>query len=275
MSLEAEQKELNELMKNFYTLTGIRIVLFDENYNEILSYPKECIPFCAHMRKHPDFYAKCRESDKLSFESCKKNQSLTMHSCHAGLIEAAAPITDNQTVIGYIMFGQIRNVKSKSEFTDTLSRLCGEYVNFANADDKIEKIKYRSSKQLVAAANILEACTSYILLRNLVKPTRIMLFNKIDAYITENLDREISVDSLCKEFKISRTRLYEAVKPYVNGGIASYITSKRMSKAKELLRETEMSVTDISYAVGFSDYNYFLRCFKKHWNVSAKKYRNK
>lgn len=273
MSLKLESTKLNELMKNFYTLTGIRIVLFDENYNEILSYPDECIPFCAHMRCHPDFYKKCRESDKLSFETCKKKQALTMHKCHAGLIEAASPITDNGTVIGYIMFGQIRDTKNKIEFTRNLSELCGIYDNFETAGEKIEKIKYKSSKQLVAAANILEACTSYILLRDLIKPNRMALFNSIDSYISDNLEKELTVDIICRELNIKRTRLYETVKPYIKGGIASYIFEKRMSRAKELIKNTDMSVTEISSKAGFNDYNYFLRCFKKQNGLSVKKYR--
>jgi len=273
MALTLQNRELEELMKNFYTLTGIRIVLFDENYVEIMSYPKECIPFCSHMRKDKSFYEECKKSDKMSFENCRKKQALTMHECHAGLIEATAPITDGGTVIGYIMFGQIRDKKNKNEFLNKLSSICSKYENFKNIDDKIEKIKYKSGKQLVAAANILEACTSYILLRDLVKPSRIILFNNIDRYISDNLDKDITIETLCHEFCISRTRLYEALKPYIDGGIASYIYKKRMAEAKRLLKSTEISITEISSKIGFSDYNYFLRCFKKDFGVSAKKYR--
>ena len=39
MNLEYNEMELHELMKDFYVLTGIRIVLFDLDYNELLSYP--------------------------------------------------------------------------------------------------------------------------------------------------------------------------------------------------------------------------------------------
>lgn len=273
MSLTLQISELNTLMKNFYTLTGIRIVLFDENYKEILSYPEECIPFCAHMRKNENFYKECQRSDKISFDECRKKQALTMQQCHAGLVEVTAPIMDGGTIIGYIMFGQIRDIKSKKDFMSRLSSTCGIYENFINTEDKIERIKYKSGKQLVAAANILEACTSYILLRDLVKPSRIVLFNNIESYISDNLDKDITVESLCREFRISRTRLYESVKPYVNGGIASYVLRKRLLKAKEFLKDTDISITKIAGKVGYSDYNYFLRCFKKSFGISAKKYR--
>ena len=43
-------KDLSALMENFYTLTRIRIVLFDSEFNEILSYPSGGHSFCSLMR---------------------------------------------------------------------------------------------------------------------------------------------------------------------------------------------------------------------------------
>ena len=60
------------------------------------------------------------------------------------------------------------------------------------------------------------------------------------------------------------------MKQYTNG-IASFIKLKRLAKAKELVLKTDMPISDISDSVGFSDYNYFLRVFKKHYGVSPKK----
>lgn len=272
MPLRLEDTELLELMKNFYVLTGLRMVLFDENYNEIISYPKERPPFCEHMRKNPEFDKLCIKSDNTSFEACRKKQELVMYKCHAGLFEATAPITDGSSTIGYIMFGQTADKKHKEEFLKHISGICKKYSS-ENVDDKIEKIKYKSSKQLEAAANILEVCTSYILKKELIRPSRIQLFNSVDEYISVHLEEEITVDTLCRKFNISRTRLYEAMKPYIDGGIATYVRKKRLSKAKALLKTTDIPIPQISDKVGFSDYNYFLRAFKKEYGISPKKVR--
>lgn len=273
MSLKFEGIELADLMKNFYTLTGIRIVLFDENYNEIFAYPKDCLPFCHMMRQSKAFYGLCRKSDKMSFETCRKTGTLTMYKCHAGLIEAASPIMHNNAIIGYIMFGQVSDSKDKDEFKASLSDLAAEYGFSDGTADALKKVKFKSKSQLVAASKILEACTSYILLKEIVKPSRIELFNSIDEYITEHLEEDISVSLLCKKFNISRTALYELYKQYVPGGIALHIKAKRLTKAKELLLCTDLSVTDIAHKVGFSDYNYFLMSFKRYFGVSTKSVR--
>ncbi len=270
MSLKFDTLELADLMRNFYTLTGIRIVLFDEKYNEIFAYPAECSPFCACMRQNHSFYELCCESDKISFESCKKTGALTMYKCHAGLIETTAPITNNGAIIGYIMFGQVSDSKDKDGFRQELLSLSKAY-NFSNdITEPIRKVKFKSKKQLVAASKILEACTSYILLKEIIKPSRIELFSAIDEYICNNLKENITIPLICQKFNISRTRLYVLCNQYIPGGIAAYVKSKRLSRAKELLRTTHMSVSDIASEVGFSDYNYFLKAFKKHFGMSTK-----
>lgn len=271
VSLKFDTQELTSLMENFYTLTGIRIVLFDEKYNEIFAYPKECLPFCFHMRQDPKFYALCCESDKTSFELCKKTGKLTMYKCHANLIEATSPIMNNGSIIGYIMFGQVSGNKEKDDFRKNLLELSKKYEHFN--EDLIKKVKFKSEKQLIAASKILETITSYILLKEIIRPSRNELFSAIDEYITENLSEDISVSTLCQKFYISRTQLYSLCKRYIPMGVASYIKTKRLSKAKELLQTTNMSVCDISKAVGFSDYNYFLKSFKKHFGVQTKNIR--
>ena len=270
MPLRLEDTELLELMKNFYVLTGLRMTLFDENYNEIISYPKDRLPFCEHMRKNPEFDKLCIKSDNASFEGCRKRQKLVIYKCHAGLFEATSPITDDGSTIGYIMFGQIADKKHKAEFLSTLTEICRKYSNDSDIGGKIEGIKYKSLRQLEAAANILEVCTGYILKKELIRPSRIQLFNSIDQYIMMHLNEKITIDTLCKKFNISRTRLYEAMKPYIDGGIAAYIRKKRLSKAKHLLKTTDMSISQISDIAGFTDYNYFLRVFKKEYGISPK-----
>lgn len=262
-------------MKQFYILTGIRTVLFDDNYNEIISYPTESTSFCSHIRCIPELAEQCRQSDRESFRQCRKKKSLTVYRCHAGLIEATAPLMDEKgIIIGYVMFGQITDNKNKNLLVDSLCKLCSAYIPDSDIREKAQKIKYKSNKQILAAAKILDACTSYILHRELVKPAKKQLLDKIDKYIDEHLNEKITVEVLCNEFNISRTRLYELMGKQISGGIAAYIKQKRLTAAKELLKNTDMPISEVAYSTGFDDYSYFLRVFKKQYNISPRKMRN-
>ena len=51
------------------------------------------------------------------------------------------------------------------------------------------------------------------------------------------------------------------------------ITQKRLQQAKVLLRNTDKSISEIAEAVGFVNYNYFSRIFKKYYHMSPRDYR--
>ena len=265
--------DLPELMENFYTLTGIRIVLFDSEFNEILSFPSNEVSFCSLLRTDKKFDALCKESDKFSFEKCRKTHSLCIYKCHAGLIEATAPIMQNNAIIGYFMFGQITDIKDKDAVYNFADNLCQKYPLSVTIPNKLKKIKYKSSKQIIATSKILDACTSYIMLKEMIKAQNEQLIEMISNYVDIHMHERIYVEDICRALDISRTQLYEETKQYTNGGIASFIKIKRLNKAKELVTGTSMSVSEISDKTGFSDYNYFLRVFKKHYGISPKKMR--
>jgi len=272
MTLLFQDKELMELMQDFYVLTGIKIVLFDENYTELISYPLDKKTFCMHMRENPQFNEKCRACDEDACKRCSETKSLHIYKCHAGLTEAAAPIKENDRIIGYMMFGQVTDNKNREKLAEQMHSLCIQYGIDKNLDKSIKKIKYKNNKQILAAAKILDAFTEYILLKEMVRLSGKQLIKGIENYIDSHLSEEISIEMLCSDFNISRTKLYEIMKQYTGGGIAKHIKKKRLEKAKLLLKTTDLKISDISSAVGFSDYNYFLRVFKKAFGVSPKKY---
>ncbi len=271
MSLLYRDAELVELMQDFYSISGIRIVLFDANGEEILAYPKGEQSFCHCMRKDPLFLAKCQESDRCAFERCRQTNKLNISKCHAGLIEASVPMVSDGKIIGYMMLGRITDKKNKIELIGAIKTHCGEFKIDAEDEDRIKKIKYRNEKQIHAAAKILDACCEYVRLRQLVHPSGKRLIDSVERFVEEHISEEISVERICSEFNISRTKLYETVRPFTNGGIAAFIKNKRLERARQLLQTSDMSVSEISDACGFSDYNYFLREFKKKYGMSTKK----
>ena len=273
MALSYHETELRELLQDFHTLTGIRIILFDENYNEILEYPPKEKTFCFCLRKCEEFDKKCRRSDEDSFLKCRQTKNIHIFKCHAGLSEATAPIIENGHIIGYMMFGQVSDNKNKDEFFEQMTALCREYGLEKDLSQQIRKIKYRNENQLRAASKLLDAYVHYIRLKELVQPAGQLLIDSIDRFLEKHIKEEITVERICSEFRISRTRLYEVIRPYTNGGIASYIKNKRLEYAKYLIQNTELSIAEISDAAGFSDYNYFLRIFKQKYKISSRKLR--
>jgi len=274
LTLNLNKDDLLELMKNFNLLTGIKIALFDVEGNEILSYPEKHCPFCTYVRSIEMGSQKCLESNKKSFERCQKTGKLEVFKCHAGLIETTAPLIDNGAIIAYIMFGQITNNSSPRDIANTLR----ESIEAIRPSDKgldasIYNVTYKTNDQIMAAARILEACTFYVLLKDMISLQRENFMQNLNGFLTSHLSEDLSVERLTREFHISKNKLYDSCNKYLSTGIAEHIKLLRIEESKRLLKETDLPVNIISDRVGFSDYNYFCRVFKKITGFSALKYR--
>ena len=274
MALNFDKSQLELLMKSFYTLSGIRFVLFDSDFHEIISYPQQNCDFCKLMKSCPKTRRKCNYADRHYIQECEKHNSLIIYKCHAGLVEAVMPLHENEKIIGYLMFGQITDNPDKSDLYNKTS-LWKEKYNFDidTLREGIENIPYRTEGEIHSAAKIMEACTSYIIYKELIVPENNKIFEGAKAYIEEHLHEDISIDALCKELSVGRTKLYEIFKKEQKTGISKYILRRRLHKAKKLLKTTDYPISKIAHSVGFSDYNYFSRVYKKTYNKSPKYYR--
>lgn len=244
MILKTEYTDLYNLLKSFYKVTGIKTAVYDSGFNEILAFPREDSEICrAAQKKCP---GGCEKSNKTLFEKCAESGGVVIEKCHAGLIEAAAPLTDNGGIFGYIMYGQIMN----------------------------EPRRY-SVEQLEAVSDIFRAVASYMMQKKYVYADEKPIIYSVMEYISENLHGHLSVDSLCRKFSVSKAQLYKLSKPYMPDGIAEFIKCARLAKACELLEKTDKPLVRVAEESGFSDKEYFLRVFKAKYGVSAGSYRKK
>lgn len=271
--LQLNKNSLNAILRDFYTLTQIRIVLMDSDFNDLLAYPPDYSSFCAMIRQERTAYARCEASDKTACLKCAKTNELVLYRCHAGLTEAVVPIHGREGVMGYVMFGQVLQREGGEQTKQQLKKRYAPPV-FAESEQIIDQIPVKSARELSAAGTILQALTAYLLSNSWVTPVKEAFIDQLDRYIDANVSCEITVEDICAEFHIRRTRLYEAASSYLGCGIAQYIRSRRINCAQRLLTQTELTVAEIAFATGFADYNHFSRVFRQQCGMSARTYRN-
>jgi len=96
---------------------------------------------------------------------------------------------------------------------------------------------------------------------------------KIEKFITLHLDEELYVDLLAKMVFLSSAHLSRLFKKKHGMGLNDYITGQRMKVAKEMVETTDLSISMISSCVGFSNYSYFIKLFKKTYHKTPREYR--
>lgn len=93
------------------------------------------------------------------------------------------------------------------------------------------------------------------------------------SYIEENYEHDISVEEIAESIGIDRSYFGKIFKSSLGETPQSYMLKFRMVKATELLRLTNMSIGDISAAVGYSDYTHFSRAFRSIYGMSPREWR--
>lgn len=91
-------------------------------------------------------------------------------------------------------------------------------------------------------------------------------------YIGEHYTENITLDNLCFIFGTNKTSLCKDFKKNYGQTVLELVHGLRIDKAKKLLRQNDLSVTEISDMLGFVSVHYFCRLFKKRTGLSPTKY---
>jgi Response regulator containing CheY-like receiver domain and AraC-type DNA-binding domain len=95
---------------------------------------------------------------------------------------------------------------------------------------------------------------------------------KVEAYIREHISETLTVEELAKQVHLNPEYLTRSFKKKYNMTLINYITDQRMFLAKELLIKNEMSISMISVKVGYGNYSYFTKMFKKCYGITPREF---
>lgn len=98
---------------------------------------------------------------------------------------------------------------------------------------------------------------------------------EILSYLRQNYKEPITGETLSGVFGYHKNHINYLVKLKTGTSAHRYLLNYRLSRAVDLLRTTDMPVWEIAEESGFHDYNYFLKCLKKHLGTTTKEIRGR
>jgi len=102
------------------------------------------------------------------------------------------------------------------------------------------------------------------------------LVDKIKRYIDENYsDPNLSLTSIAQSMRLSESYISGFFKQNNGVNIQHYIEQKRMTKAVELLTETDLPVAEVVKMIGYNNTNTFYKAFKRCYNMTPKECRDR
>lgn len=97
---------------------------------------------------------------------------------------------------------------------------------------------------------------------------------KIIKIVEDNIsNEELSVSLICRTIGMSQLTLNKKIKQLTNQTTNAFIRSIRMKVASQMIASQKYSISEVTYAVGFSDLRYFRECFKKEFGVLPSDYK--
>ena len=97
----------------------------------------------------------------------------------------------------------------------------------------------------------------------------------IHDHIKKHYMERLSLADLAEQFYVEPSYLSRKFSQTYNETITAFITGCRMNRAKELMKDEKNKLEAISFEVGYDDYNYFSRVFRRSEGVSPSEYRKR
>lgn len=260
---------------------SLEVSYCDANYN-FVSYLHILMPYNSHRNNYCMFikdecgmHYNCRKRQKIIHGHCKSGEFYGM--CYAGVEEFVFPVYDGDTVLAFISVSGYRG--ALNGYDDCVKRLTRKFP----VDEKKLAHHYLGLKTNIPSTHYLQSliyplCSMFTLLYlklekpafdNNPKPALKEIFD----YISENFTKNISLSDISNHTHYSMSYISHLFKQETKFTIPHYIMLLRISNAKDLLKNTDFSISKIAADIGYNEPNYFANVFHKETGMSPKKFR--
>ena len=264
----------------FGATTGMPLALRPvEQWNVALHGKENENPFCALMARTNGSCAACLEvQDKLTRDPTEQPRTAT---CFAGLHDAAVPVRVGERLIGFLQTGQVLlNAPEKERFDRTAKQLVrwGLDVDLTRAEEAYFHTKVLSKKQYASVLRLLTIFGQHLsMLSNQlttqsdhVEPANV---TRAREFIAQNQDRDVTLQEVARAVNTSTFYFCKVFKKATGLTFTDYLSRVRIEKAKNLLLNPNLRVSEIAYDVGFQSLTHFNRVFRKLTGFSPSRYR--
>ncbi|MCC8113786.1 MAG: response regulator [Bacteroidales bacterium] len=92
-------------------------------------------------------------------------------------------------------------------------------------------------------------------------------YQRFVAIVNDEIgNADLSVEELAQRLGLSRVQMYRKLKALTNYSPAELIRNLRLRRAAQMLKNSEMTVSEIAYSVGFTSPSYFAKCYREYFN---------
>ncbi|MEE1315107.1 MAG: PocR ligand-binding domain-containing protein [Faecalimonas sp.] len=274
MLIRYNSEKLQEMVRDFYNVTQIQILVLDTDLKPITMPTGTPHAFCSRIQAFDCGLEKCLACDRELLERCLRENKPVVHICHAGLFDMATPLLHPQDniVVGYLLMGRCRQNADFRQVAEFLSAFPGSYEDWEK--DYLD-LPYYTAENIESAARLAAAMSVSIIQENMIWLELNELADAAAAFIREHLSEDLSLTSLCQTLHVNKNLLYDSFHTHYHCTVNEYITKERMKKAKSLLKNSTLPVSQICEELGLKTPAYFIKRFREQTGITPLAYRKK
>ncbi len=269
-----------EYEQAFSEATGLPVTLRPvESWQLPLHGKKKENPFCSMMAQKSRSCAACLQVQQEVADAAKDSPQIV--TCPVGLCDVAVPVKLGDRLIGYLQSGQVfkrRPTPAQFDRAASLVESWGVQFDREQLREAYFSGQVMSVRQLDAVTQLLNLFSQHLsMLSNqiLVQQERAEppVITRAKAYIQEHQDEDISLGQVARAVNTSTFYFCKLFKKATGVNFTEYVARVRIEKAKTLLLNPHLRISEIAYEVGFQSLTHFNRVFKKILGQSPTQYR--
>jgi len=250
-----------------------------EIWQQALHGKKHENPFCALMAKSSRSCAACLQVQQELIEGEPGESASAM--CFAGLCDTAVPVNVGNNIVGFLQTGQVALRKpTEAGFTKIAAQLLtwGVKVDLSELQDAYFHSKVLPKQQYEAMVRLLEIFAKHLsVMANQIlveqQNAEPPMITKAKSYMGEHQAESISLEQIAKTLNVSTFYFCKMFKKATGLTFTDYLARTRVERAKNLLLNPNVRVSEVAYDCGFISLTHFNRVFKKVVGKSPTVYR--
>lgn len=285
-TLKDSIEEVKNIVYDFSHSTELATVLVDIQGNEI-SERSNFSDFCNKIREDSTYFQICKNCDRTGGINSLKEKKITCYTCHAGLVDFSVPVIQNGNLLGFIQCGQAKiDSHNQPNIEQYKNSLLSQSSNLRILHNKIRSV---SSSKIDSSMNIISRLVNHDInqiLKNideddLLSSNEIQTIKSLNyqfhiteaqEFIKKNLHASVSLEHVSHHVNLTPQYFCRIFKKNTGMGFSDYVNNQKVFRADKLLCEGKLSIEEVAKASGFGSSSYFIKQFKKHFNMTPKEY---
>jgi AraC-like DNA-binding protein len=276
----ASSKIYQDYERAFSEMTGMPMMLRSVESWQLPHHGKRFEnPFCGMLAQKSRSCAACLQTQQKLSETATHEAKTVI--CRAGLCDTAVPVRMGDQLIGFLTTGQVFNKKPTEARFNRAAKLFAEWGVQADAGNLrdayfntrvLSPQEHESVVKLLAIfAEHLSMTSNQIVVQE--QNAEMPIITRAKQFITDHQTEELSLDQVAKSVNTSKFYFCKIFKKATGINFTDYLSRVRTERAKNLLLNPNLRVSEIAYEVGFQSLTHFNRVFKRILGRSPTDYR--